>query len=62
MKLFEPQYEQLEAMSMMMDTQAYLKMWTHYHSDLWKMGQDYVESIRQAQQAASLKAIKEVIS
>lgn len=62
MKLFETEYEVIESAGKDMDTQTYLKMWSEYHQGLWKWGQEYVEDIRQAQQAASLKAIKEVIS
>lgn len=62
MKLFEVNYEELNSRLSNLDTQEYLKHWTKYHQSKWQQAQDYVENIRQAQQAASLKAIKEVIS
>lgn len=64
MKLFEPAVfsREIELTFKNSSTEVYMKEWNAQHAWEFKMAQDYVENIRQAQQVASLKAIEEILA
>ncbi len=62
MKLFEHDVKSFEKMYSNVSTKEYMKQWNAHHDWEFKQAQDYVENIRQAQQAASLKAIEEILA
>ncbi len=62
MKLFEQGIERFEDDTKDQSTEIYMKLWNAKHNWEFKQAQDYVENIRQEQQAASLKAIEEILA
>lgn len=61
-KIFLADKESFERLYSDVSTKEYMKQWNAHHDWEFKQAREYVEKIRQAQQAASLKAIEEIIA
>ncbi len=62
MKLFEQNTKQFEEACAYLTTEQYMQAWNMMRDAQFNIAQDYIENIRQAQQAASLKAIEEILA